>query len=125
MECMITRDGRMSNAVVKESGVMLLNSKSFEEEVLLATEPVLVDFYASWCNPCKMLAPVMDEIAREYSSKVRVCKINIEAEPEIAEKYRIKSVPTLILFKQGDVIGTRHGYLDKKEILAWIDEVCC
>jgi len=75
---------------------------SFEEDVLNATGPVLVDFWAEWCGPCKMIAPVLEEIAEEYAGKVKICKLDVEANPETAPKYNVKGIPTLILFKNGN-----------------------
>ncbi len=82
---------------------VVLTDANFEEEVLKATEPVLVDFWATWCGPCKMLAPVVEELASEYAGKVKVCKLDVDQGPETSTKYRISSVPTLILFHNGAV----------------------
>ena len=82
---------------------VVLTDANFEEEVLKATGPVLVDFWATWCGPCKMLAPVVEELASEYAGKVKVCKLDVDQGPETSTKYRISSVPTLILFHNGSV----------------------
>ncbi len=97
--------------------VSKIKSENFEENVLKADMPVLVDFYADWCGPCKMMAPIMDEIAKEVDGKVRVYKLNIDEDSEIAVKYEVMSIPTIILFKEGNVEKTWVGVRDKNEIL--------
>ena len=81
--------------------VISLNEKNFEEEVLKSTKPVLIDFWASWCGPCKMMSPVIDEIADDLKGEVKVCKINIDEEQSLAVKYNVMSIPTFIVFKNG------------------------
>jgi len=93
-----------------------VNSQNFEEEVLKAQLPVLVDFYATWCGPCKMIAPVISKIAEEYKGKVKVAKINVDDENELAMKYQIQNIPTLILFKDGKTVGSLIGLNSKSEI---------
>ena len=90
---------------------------TFEKEVLQADKPVLVDFWASWCGPCMMLAPTVSEIAEEFADKVKVCKINVDEEPELAAKFGISSIPTLILFRNGKVESTSVGVRPKDEII--------
>jgi len=92
---------------------IILNKENFENEVLKSEIPVVVDFYADWCGPCKMLAPILKEVAEEYVGKVKVCKINVDNEMEIAEKYEIVAIPTLIYFKNGDIVNTVSGFMDK------------
>ena len=90
---------------------------NFEAEVLKADKPVLVDFWASWCGPCRMLAPVLEEIDKEYGNKVKVCKVNVDEEPELADKYGISAIPMVYLFKNGVPVRSSMGYKKKEELL--------
>ena len=93
-----------------------LINQNFEEEVLNSELPVLVDFFATWCGPCKMLAPVIAEISERYEGKVKVGKVNVDEENELAMKYQISSIPTLVLFKDGKIINIKVGLSSKSEI---------
>lgn len=93
-----------------------LTDQNFEQEVLHADMPVLVDFWASWCGPCRMLAPVIAEIAEEYAGKVKVGKVNVDEQPNLANRYGIASIPTVMLFKNGEVVSTSLGYRPKNEL---------
>ena len=93
-----------------------LTNQNFEEEVLKSELPVLVDFFATWCGPCKMLAPVIEEFAEKYEGKVKIRKVNVDEENELAMKYQILSIPTLVLFKEGKVVNTKIGLCSKSEI---------
>ena len=93
-----------------------LTNQNFEEEVLKSDLPVLVDFFATWCGPCKMIAPIIVEIAERYEGKVKVGKVNVDDENELAMKYQISSIPTLVLFKDGKVANTKIGLCSKSEI---------
>ena len=93
-----------------------LTNQNFEEKVLKSELPVLVDFFATWCGPCKMIAPVIAEIAERYEGKVKVGKVNVDDENELAMKYQILSIPTLVLFKEGKVVNTKIGLCSKSEI---------
>ena len=95
---------------------MNITSKNFEEEVLNSELPVLVDFWASWCGPCKMMSPVVEEIAKEMEGIAKVCKINVDEESDLAIKYGIMSIPTFLVFKEGKVISTKVGMQDKEEL---------
>ena len=93
-----------------------LTSENFESEVLNSSDTVLVDFYADWCGPCKMLAPLIEEIAEEYRGRIKVGKINVDEERELANRYQIVSIPTLLLFKQGKIVKTSVGFRSKSEL---------
>lgn len=100
---------------------IILNDTNFEEEVLKADVPVLVDFWAPWCGPCKMIAPVVEEIARDYDGKVKVAKLNVDEAPQTASEYQIMSIPTLAIFKSGKIVDTIVGAVAKNIIQQKID----
>ncbi|OGI49221.1 MAG: thioredoxin [Candidatus Muproteobacteria bacterium RIFCSPHIGHO2_02_FULL_65_16] len=102
-------------------GIVNITDDSFESEVLKAEKPVLVDYWAEWCGPCKMIAPVLEEIAREYAGKIKVAKLNIDENPATPPKYGIRGIPTLMLFKNGGVEATKVGALSKSQLSAFID----
>ena len=101
--------------------IVHISDSSFDTDVLQAEGPVLVDFWAEWCGPCKMIAPVLEEIASEYAEKLKVCKMDVDANPNTAPKYGIRGIPTLILFNNGDVAGTKVGALSKTQMSEFID----
>lgn len=88
---------------------VILNASNFEEEVLNSKEPVLVDFFATWCSPCKMIAPFIAQLAEKYEGRMKVCKANVDEVPDIASSYGVSSIPTLIIFKDGEVVAQRIG----------------
>jgi len=101
--------------------IIYLTDDSFESEVLQAEQPVLVDYWADWCGPCKMIAPVLEEIADEYDGKIKVAKLNIDENSGTPPKYGIRGIPTLMLFKGGNVEATKVGALSKSQLTAFID----
>lgn len=105
----------MSNNIVHVS------DQSFEEEVLNADGPVLLDYWAEWCGPCKMIAPILEELADEYSEKIKIAKLNIDDNPETPPKYGIRGIPTLMLFKTGNVEATKVGAVSKSQLIDFID----
>lgn len=98
-----------------------ITDSSFEQDVLQAGQPVLVDYWAEWCGPCKMIAPVLEEIAQEYAGKVKICKLNIDDNKETPPKYAVRGIPTLMLFKNGNVEATKVGALSKSQLAAFLD----
>ena len=94
---------------------------TFEADVLQAQQPVLVDYWAEWCGPCKMIAPILDEIAAEYAGKLKVAKVNIDENQATPAKYGIRGIPTLMIFKNGNIEATKVGALSKSQLAAFID----
>lgn len=101
--------------------IIHVTDASFEQDVIKAADPVLVDYWADWCGPCKMIAPVLDEIAAEYQGRLRVAKLNIDQNPDTPPRYGIRGIPTLMLFKQGEVEATKVGAVSKSQLTAFID----
>ena len=98
-----------------------VNDENFENEVLKADSPVVVDFWAEWCGPCKQLSPLVDELADEMSGKVKVVKVNIDESPEAPTKYGVRGIPTLMVFKDGQVVDTRVGGMPKSQLTEWVE----
>ena len=98
------------------------NDNTFEAEVLQASGPILVDFWAEWCGPCKMLMPVLEEVATEMGDKIKVVKVNIDENPATPSQYGVRSIPTLALFKDGQAVSTKVGVHPKGTIVEWIGE---
>ena len=103
------------------SNIVYLTDDTFEQEVIKSEGPVLVDYWADWCGPCKMIAPILDEIAGEYGDKVKIAKLNIDENPATPPKYGIRGIPTLMLFKGGNVEATKVGAVSKSQLTAFID----
>jgi len=101
--------------------IVHVTDDNFEAEVLKSDLPVLVDYWAEWCGPCKMIAPVLDEITGEYAGKIKVAKLNIDENPNTPPRYGIRGIPTLMLFKDGEVEATKVGAVSKSQLIAFID----
>ncbi len=101
--------------------IVHVTDDNFETEVLQSAEPVLVDYWAEWCGPCKTIAPVLDEIASEYDGRVKIAKLNIDDNPNTPPRYGIRGIPTLMLFKDGEVEATKVGAVSKSQLTAFID----
>ena|SRR5699024_10265845 len=106
----------MSNNIIN------LTDANFDKEITTATKPVLVDFWAQWCGPCKLIAPVLEEIAQDYTDKLLVCKLNIDEQPLTAPKFGIRGIPTLLLFKEGKLVDTHVGNISKAHLSAFLDK---
>lgn len=101
--------------------IVYVSDASFEEDVLKSDLPVLVDFWAEWCGPCKMIAPVLDILADEYNGKLKICKVNVDENKETPAQYAIRSIPTLMIFKDGELKDTKMGALSKAQLSEFID----
>ncbi len=101
--------------------IVHVTDQTFESEVLKAEQPVLVDYWAEWCGPCRMIAPILDEIAGEYAERVKVCKLNVDENQATPPKYGIRGIPTLMLFRNGNVEATKVGALSKSQLAAFLD----
>ncbi|WP_213995150.1 thioredoxin TrxA [Arsukibacterium sp.] len=101
--------------------ILQVSDDSFEADVLKAEVPVLVDFWAEWCGPCKMIAPILEDVAEEYSGKVSIAKVNIDQNPNTPPKFGIRGIPTLLLFKNGQVAATKVGALSKTQLKEFLD----
>jgi len=107
--------------IMSSEKILHVSDASFEEDVLKASGPVLVDYWAEWCGPCKMIAPILDEVAEEYDGRLSVAKLNIDENEATPPKFGIRGIPTLMLFKDGSVVATKVGALSKSQLTAFID----
>ena len=103
--------------------LITLTPANFEQEVLKSPQPVLVDFWAEWCGPCKMISPILEELAVEYGGRVKIAKVNIDEHQELAVQFRINSIPTLLFFKNGQIVDQVVGLKSKKEFKAKLDQI--
>ena len=102
-------------------GIVTLTTATFDESVTGSEKPVVVDFWAEWCGPCKMIAPILDEVAKDYTGKLKIAKLNIDENQATPPKYGIRGIPTLMLFKNGNVEATKVGAVSKSQLAAFID----
>ncbi|MGF1528156.1 MAG: thioredoxin TrxA [Candidatus Competibacterales bacterium] len=105
----------MTQAIVQAT------DETFEDEVLNADRPVLVDYWAEWCGPCKVIAPILQDLAGEYQDRLKIAKVNIDDCPTTASRYNIRAIPTLILFRGGQVVDTRQGAMSRSQLAAFVD----
>ena len=107
----------MASALIKH-----VTDATFEADVLQSTQPVLVDYWAEWCGPCKMIAPILDEVSTAYEGKLTIAKMNVDENREIPAKFGIRGIPTLMLFKDGQLSATKVGALSKSQLIAFVDQ---
>ncbi len=107
--------------VIMNKNIIHLSDATFETEVLQSTVPVLVDYWAEWCGPCKMIAPILDEICKDYNGKLKIAKLNIDENAQTPAKFGIRGIPTLMIFKNGNVEATKVGALSKSQLTTFID----
>jgi thioredoxin 1 len=118
----VTSSGKEVSRMDKESPLIHLNENNFDEEILKSEKPALVDFWAPWCGPCKMIGPIIEGLAEEYRGRVKVTKLNVDDNPNKAAAYGIKSIPTLILFKDGKVLDTLVGMVSKDRLIEFVNK---
>jgi len=106
----------MSSELIKHT-----SDASFDSDVLQADKPVLVDYWAEWCGPCKMIAPILDEVSKDYDGRLQIAKMNVDENRDVPAKYGIRGIPTLMLFKDGQLAATKVGALSKAQLTAFID----
>lgn len=94
----------------------IITKNNYQKEVIESDIPVLIDFFATWCGPCKMLAPIIEELAKDYEGKVKICKVDVDNDPELAMQFEVSSIPTMVLFKNGELVNKHVGFLPKASI---------
>jgi thioredoxin 1 len=106
---------------MSSESIVHVTDASFESDVLKADKPVLVDYWAEWCGPCKMIAPILDEVAKDYGARLQIAKMNVDENHEVPAKFGIRGIPTLMLFKGGQLVATKVGALPKAQLTAFLD----
>jgi thioredoxin 1 len=101
--------------------IVHVTDTSFDADVLQSGTPALVDFWAEWCGPCKMIAPILSEVADEYAGKIKICKVDVDSNPETAAKFNVRGIPTLLVFKNGTVEATKVGALSKTQLVEFVE----
>ena len=104
------------------TAIMEVNDANFEQEVLKSPQPVLIDFWAGWCGPCKMIAPILDEVSKDYDGRLKIAKMNVDENRDIPAKFGIRGIPTLMLFKGGELAATKVGAMSKAQLTAFLDQ---
>ena len=99
-----------------------ISDNTFEEEVITKGKPIIVDFWAEWCGPCKQIGPILEEISEEYKEKITIGKLDVDENPEISGKYQIRGIPTMMIFNNGSLIDTKVGMSSKNDLIEWIDK---
>jgi len=101
---------------------IVVTDSTFSKEVLSARSPVIVDFWAPWCGPCKMIAPILEDVAAEMGTDIKIAKVNVDENPQKAAEFGVRSIPTLVLFKKGKPVGTKVGVIPKHSLIEWIEK---
>src|SRR5674476_525864 len=117
LSCLLIKDETMANELIKH-----ISDASFEADVLQSKQPVLVDYWAEWCGPCKMIAPILEEVSSAYKGKLQIAKMNVDENRDIPAKFGIRGIPTLMLFKGGQLAATKVGAMSKAQLTAFIDQ---
>src|ERR1041385_3019935 len=112
----------LKDGFMAAENIVMATESNFQEEVLSSVKPVLVDFWAEWCGPCKMIAPVLDELATEYNGKIKIAKVNIDDNQNLAAQFRVTAIPTLLIFKNGQVVEQMIGAKSKRDLKARLDK---
>jgi thioredoxin 1 len=107
--------------LVMSENIVHVTDTSFDADVLQSGTPALVDFWAEWCGPCKMIAPILSEVADEYAGKIKICKVDVDSNPETAAKFNVRGIPTLLVFKNGTVEATKVGALSKTQLVEFVE----
>jgi thioredoxin 1 len=114
-------DGGHREDLMSSDAIKHVTDASFESDVMQSDRPVLVDYWAEWCGPCKMIAPILEDVAKDYGDRIQIAKMNVDENPDVPAKFGIRGIPTLMLFKGGELVATKVGALPKAQLTAFID----